>query len=331
MLDNIVIIDYNDTIVYGVERVGDYFLKDFFGEEIFNSIKNSNFKASNRFEIYKQDNSFQLSYIDAKKCWNNFKNEIFYYQLNNIKLNIIQKKFNEIDNFLKVEKNINYKTYCCDEILCPLIALYNIYITNIKPEENFRFFVEKYNNKKNILLINTGGPQKIVENELKEFIKLNSEKYNYLNYFIENNLIFGSSTLLSKADDGRIETIINILKNRGNIIDEHTRIIIIGDAESDSQNFEEFNDKYPDILKSIFIVEKRTNNYNDLILRAEKYKKYQKNNIDNKKLEDFYCNQEKTTLKAITKIQTRIMWIKDIKNENKKNYYFVEELSNIDI
>ena len=143
MIKNLFILDYNDTIVYGIERVSDYFLKDFFGEEIFNNIKNSSFEASNEFEIYKQDNFFKLSYIDAKKYWENFKNGIFYYQLNDVKSSVIQKRFNEIEEFFKTEKNINYKEYCCDEILCLLIALYNIYITNIKPEENFKYFVQK--------------------------------------------------------------------------------------------------------------------------------------------------------------------------------------------
>lgn len=335
MIKNLFILDYNDTIVLGIEKVADYFIKDFFGEEIFNQIQNSNFDANNDFEKYKQDKSFNLTYSEAKNCWQNFKNEVCYLLLNNTNAESIKNKFQEFDKFFKKEQEIDYKKYCCDELICPLIAMYNIYVTQVKPEETFKIFMKKYNTldvtNDNLLLVNTGGPEIIVENEMKELIKLNSKKYDYLNYFLKNNLVFGSNASLSKADNGRIETIINILKNRGNIIDKNTRIIIVGDAKSDSQNFEEFNDKYPNISKSIFIVEKRTNNYNDLILRAEKYKKYQTSNINNKKLENFYNNQEKATLKAITKMQKRIMWVKDIKNKNKKNYYFIEELANIDI
>lgn len=328
MIKNLFILDYNDTIVYGIERVSDYFLKDFFGEEIFNNIKNSSFEASNEFEIYKQDNSYQLSYIDAKKYWNNFKNGIFYYQLNDVKSSAIQKRFNEIEEFFKTEKNINYKEYCCDEILCLLIALYNIFITNVKPEENFKFFVDKYNNKENILLINTGGPQKIVENELKEFIQLNIDEYNYLKYFLDNQLIFGATSTLSKKDDSRINILINLLKERNIQIDKHTKIIIIGDAESDAKNFEEFAIKQPDIKKSIFIIEKRVNDYNDLIIRSKKYKlKKDQINISNQ-LKDFYENQEKLALKIIKKVEDRKDWIRNTK-PIKKNYNFVENFSKI--
>lgn len=335
MIKNLFILDYNDTIVLGIEKVADYFITDFFGKEIFNQIQNSNFDANNDFEKYKQDNSFTLSYDEAKNCWQNFKNGVCYLLLNNTNAESIKNQFQEFDKFFEKEQEIDYKKYCCDELICPLIAMYNIYITQVKPEETFKIFMEKYNSldviNDNLLLINTGGPEIVVENEIKELIKLNSKKYNYLNYFLKNNLVFGSNASLSKADAGRIETIINILKNRGNIIDENTRIIIIGDAKSDSQNFEEFDDKYPNISKSIFIVEKRTNNYDDLILRAEKYKKYQTSNINNKKLENFYNNQEKATLKNIKKIQNRENWLKQVKKENVHIYHFVSDFSNINI
>ena len=333
MIKNLFILDYNDTIVLGIEKVADYFIKDFFGEEIFNQIQNSNFDANNDFEKYKQDNFFTLTYSEAKNCWQNFKNGVCYLLLNNTNAESIKNKFQEFDKFFEKEQEIDYKKYCCDELICPLIAMYNIYITQVKPEETFKIFMEKYNSldviNDNLLLINTGGPEIVVENEMKELIKLNSKKYDYLNYFLKNNLVFGSNASLSKADDGRIETIINIIKNKGNNIDNNTKIIIVGDAKSDSQNFEEFNDKYPNISKSIFIVEKRTNNYDDLILRAEKYKKYKENTIDNLLLKQFYSKREEATLKNIKKMQNREIWLEQIKKEKKDTYNFVSDFSSI--
>lgn len=333
MIKNLFILDYNDTIVLGIEKVADYFITDFFGEEIFNQIQNSNFDANNDFEKYKQDNSFTLSYDEAKNCWQNFKNGVCYLLLNNTNAESIKNQFQEFDKFFEKEQEINYKKYCCDELICPLIAMYNIYVTQVKPEETFKIFMEKYNSldviNDNLLLINTGGPEIVVENEIKELIKLNSKKYDYLNYFLKNNLVFGSNASLSKADDGRIETIINIIKNKGNNIDNNTKIIIVGDAKSDSQNFEEFNDKYPNISKSIFIVEKRTNSYDDLILRAEKYKKYKENTIDNLLLKQFYSKREEATLKNIKKMQNREIWLEQIKKEKKDTYNFVSDFSSI--
>lgn len=333
MIKNLFILDYNDTIVLGIEKVADYFIKDFFSEEIFNQIQNSNFDANNDFEKYKQDNSFTLTYSEAKNCWQNFKNGVCYLLLNNTNAESIKNQFQEFDKFFEKEQEIDYKKYCCDELICPLIAMYNIYVTQVKPEETFKIFMEKYNSldviNDNLLLINTGGPEIVVENEIKELIKLNSKKYDYLNYFLKNNLVFGSNASLSKADDGRIETIINIIKNKGNNIDNNTKIIIVGDAKSDSQNFEEFNDKYPNISKSIFIVEKRTNSYDDLILRAEKYKKYKENTIDNLLLKQFYSKQEEATLKNIKKMQNREIWLGQIKKEKKDTYNFVSDFSSI--
>lgn len=333
MIKNLFILDYNDTIVLGIEKIADYFIKDFFGEEIFNKIQNSNFDANNDFEKYKQDNSFTLTYREAKNCWQNFKNGVCYLLLNNTNAESIKNQFQEFDKFFEKEQEIDYKKYCCDELICPLIAMYNIYVTRVKPEETFKIFMEKYNSldviNDNLLLINTGGPEIVVENEMKELIKLNSKKYDYLNYFLKNNLVFGSNASLSKADDGRIETIINIIKNKGNNIDNNTKIIIVGDAKSDSQNFEEFNDKYPNISKSIFIVEKRTNNYDDLILRAEKYKKYKENTIDNLLLKQFYSKREEATLKNIKKMQNREIWLEQIKKEKKDTYNFVSDFSSI--
>ena len=333
MIKNLFILDYNDTIVLGIEKIADYFIKDFFGEEIFNQIQNSNFDANNDFEKYKQDNSFTLTYREAKNCWQNFKNGVCYLLLNNTNAESIKNQFQEFDKFFEKEQEIDYKKHCCDELICPLIAMYNIYVTHVKPEETFKIFMEKYNSldviNDNLLLINTGGPEIVVENEIKELIKLNSKKYDYLNYFLKNNLVFGSNASLSKADDGRIETIINIIKNKGNNIDNNTKIIIVGDAKSDSQNFEEFNDKYPNISKSIFIVEKRTNNYDDLILRAEKYKKYKENTIDNLLLKQFYSKREEATLKNIKKMQNREIWLEQIKKEKKDTYNFVSDFSSI--
>ena len=121
---------------------------------------------------------------------------------------------------------------------------------------------------------------------------------------------------------------INLLKERNIQIDKHTKIIIIGDAESDAKNFEEFAIKQPDIQKSIFIIEKRVNDYNDLIIRSKKYKlKKDQINISNQ-LKDFYENQEKLALKIIKKVEDRKDWINKTK-PIKKNYNFVENFSKI--
>ena len=180
MIKNLFILDYNDTIVLGIEKVADYFIKDFFSEEIFNQIQNSNFDANNDFEKYKQDNSFTLTYSEAKNCWQNFKNGVCYLLLNNTNAESIKNQFQEFDKFFEKEQEIDYKKYCCDELICPLIAMYNIYVTQVKPEETFKIFMEKYNSldviNDNLLLINTGGPEIVVENEIKELIKLNKLK-----------------------------------------------------------------------------------------------------------------------------------------------------------
>ena len=202
-IKNLFLLDYNDTIVLGVEKVGYSFLESFIGEDKFKELKASNAKGNSIYEKYINDDNFTLSYEDAKKNWENFKESLYVRKIKQDKFPRTTAKFDEIDSLFQKKQDIDYKKYCYDNIIAPLVAMYNVYVTGVRPENSFRDFMSRQapspsKDCDNLMIINTGGPEVIVKKELEEYIHLDRDKYGYLNYFLANDLVFGSNASLSK-------------------------------------------------------------------------------------------------------------------------------------
>ena len=272
-IKNLFLLDYNDTIVLGVEKVGYSFLESFIGEDKFKELKASNAKGNSIYEKYINDDNFTLSYEDAKKNWENFKESLYVRKIKQDKFPRTTAKFDEIDSLFQKKQDIDYKKYCYDNIIAPLVAMYNVYVTGVRPENSFRDFMSRQapspsKDCDNLMIINTGGPEVIVKKELEEYIHLDRDKYGYLNYFLANDLVFGSNASLSKKDDGRVNTLIEILKDRKYNIDDNTHVVIVGDTEKDLKNYEQFDSINIKNPRSVYILTNRVDNYEDLNKRV---------------------------------------------------------------
>ncbi len=268
-IKNLFILDYNDTIVLGIEKVGYSFLKNFIGKDKFKELEVSNAKGNSTYEKYMNDDNFALSYEDAKKNWENFKKSFYIKKIKQCNFSRVTEKFAEIDNYFQQKQDVDYKKYCYDNIIAPFIAMYNVYVTGVRPETSLKEFMSKYPTHPpkdcgNLMIINTGGPEVIVKKELEEYIHLDRDRYSYLNYFLTSDLVFGSNASLSKKDNGRVNTLIDILKNRGYNIDDNTHVIIVGDTEKDLKNYEQFDNTYTKNPRSVYILTKRIDNCEDL-------------------------------------------------------------------
>lgn len=272
IINKLFVLDYNDTIVLGIEKIIDDFCIAFFGKDIYKKIKSiEKSKGNNTLDRYVKDESFTLNVEQLKKYWNNFKKSEFFTILNDNEQTA--KKIVSINKYLSnIKENNNLKHFYCNNILYPLIAMYNVHITGVRPEDSFKTFMQKHSNKNDeLIIINTGGPQCSIENEIIEYINLDNKKYEYLKYFTVNKLIFGCNELSCKRDSDRIQKLIEELKNRGYKISKNTEIILIGDTKKDIDNFEEIDRQFFPRIK-IFILTRRIDWTDDLIARKEKHK-----------------------------------------------------------
>lgn len=273
IINKLFVLDYNDTIVLGIEKVIEDFCIAFFGKDIYEKIKLiERSKGNNILDRYVKDESFTLNVEQLKKYWNNFEKSEFFTVLNNNK-HTAEKIASIINEDLSnIKENDNLKSFCCNKILYPLIAMYNVHITGVRPEDSFKTFMQKHSNKNDeLIIINTGGPQCSIENELIEYINLDNKKYEYLKYFTVNKLIFGCNELSCKRDSDRIQKLTEELKNRGYKISKNTEIILIGDTKKDIDNFEEIDRQFFPRSK-IFILTRRIDWTDDLMTRKEKHK-----------------------------------------------------------
>lgn len=356
-IKNLFLLDYNDTIVLGMERVGYSLLKSFIGEEDYARLNASNVKANNKYEKYIKDDNFALSYEDAKEAWKNFKKSFYVNKIIGKNFFRTIAKFTEIDRFFQKKQDIDYKRYCCDNIIAPFVAMYNVYVTGVRPEDSFKNFVKKQISTSskdcdNLMIINTGGPELIVKNELEEYMRLNPIKYGYLKYFLQNNLVFGSNTSLSKKDDGRVNTLIEILKDRKYNIDDSTHVVIVGDTEKDLKNYEQFDSMDTRNPRSVYILTNRVDNSEDLRKRALKCSKNAerirrvsailnrigeririsdtiRNRLD--KNENFFKSRKENALEEIETIKKRKSSLAQIELAKRKNksYKFVKTFDGI--
>lgn len=234
----------------------------------------SNAKGNSKYEKYMNDDNFALSYEDAKKNWENFKKSFYIKKIKQCNFSRVTEKFNEIDSYFQQKKDVDYKKYCYDNIIAPFVAMYNVYVTGIRPENSFKDFMNRQvsyplKDCTNLMIINTGGPEVMVKKELEEYTHLNPKQYGYLNYFLANDLVFGSNASLSKKDDGRVNTLIEILKDRKYNIDDNTHVVIVGDTEKDLENYEQFDNTYTKNPRSVYILTKRIDSCKDLAERQK--------------------------------------------------------------
>lgn len=312
IINKLFVLDYNDTIVLGVEKIIYDFCISFFGKDTYKKIDSiEKSKGNNNLDRYIKDKNLTLNTEQFRKYLNNFKESEFFTVLNNNK-QTAEKIASINEDFSNIEENDNLKSFCCNKILYPLIAMYNVHITGVRPEDSFKTFMQKHSDKNDeLIIINTGGPQCSIENELTEYINLDNNEYGYLKYFTTNKLIFGCNELSCKKDSGRIQKLTEELKNRGYKINKNTEIILIGDTKKDIDNFEEI-DRQVFPKSKIFILTKRIDWTDDLITRKEKYKE----------------KAEKVD-KELEAIEERKKELKDIIKPNDKDKKLVKDFNEI--
>lgn len=230
MPGKIIISDYDDTIV---DYSGDYFDIVFtavIGEDEYEKMKELTKKGINCdfVNAYIKENNYNKECI--KKLWENFKKTSVYDELisaNSERINRILDKDN------KIPEN-NATEYYMNELLIPIVAVYDVLIKQCKPNEAFFELYRQSKENGDIFLINTFKSQKLIEAELKEYINLNKEKYRAFEELINKKLVLGTTDKSCKADDDRIKTLLSNL----NLSKDNT-LIVMGDSYTDLKNFEE--------------------------------------------------------------------------------------------
>ncbi len=325
-MERVVFLDYNDTIVLSMEKSMLPITKAFFPiEEFIPKTKGKGGSPITPILEYVDDDSKELTYSQVNKFFDNFEKNSIYPELfsgnKNIE-NFLIKKKEELKKYLNEEENKspltqisaskkpkNAKDFLFNDLIFPLIAKYNVHFSNVRPQETFKQFFEENNKDGTLMLINTGGPEEIVKNEMREFIELDPEKYGYLEYFLKNDLIFGTNINASKKEYGRVNSLLEVLKYRGFDINENTMITLVGDTEKDIKNYDEIdNNLYPN--KEIFILKERLENVDDL---NERKRETEECISANKKIIQILENDEETEFSA-----KRVQLVDNLKSDSEK-------------
>lgn len=246
MEQKVLISDYDDTITKGSDSTFSKVSSAVIGFEEFERIKTlpSNL-GKEWFGRYINENSLTIE--KAQLMWNNFKETELYQKFveaNNSSINEVLAKGENMPNN-------NITEFYIKQLTCPLIALYNVYIEKLTPEESFFELYKKVKAEGDILIINTLKPQETIIVELREYAKINGEKYKAFEEMIENQMVFGTIYESCKVDSNRINF---LLKSKSDLLKTPTQeIIIMGDSFTDCVNFQEAHVINPSSSKFLFV------------------------------------------------------------------------------
>lgn len=235
MAKTIIISDYDETIVEFSGVLFDAVFNAVLGKDGYSTMINI---CNRRKAETGRSCDFLSGYIEecnltkdeAEKLWSDFKNTEVYKELKSSKIEKVQavlEKGNHIP-----EKNAT--AYYIEELLIPIVAVYNVLVKKIVPHEAFFELYEKSKENGDIFLINTFKNQKLIETELKEYVTLNAEKYNAFQELLDNKMVFGTTVDSCKGDDDRIEILLKKLNK-----DKNSDLILMGDGFPDVVNFEQ--------------------------------------------------------------------------------------------
>lgn len=230
-MKNVIISDYDDTIIKGSTESFGLLCEAVLGsEELTRMINLPNNLGREWFEKYLNNNS--LTKEKAEILWQSFKKTKTYQKfsdLNNKNINRILEKAESI--------SVNNPTsFYIEEILFPLIALYNVYISKLEHESEFFKLYEEIKANNNIFILNTYKPHKVIIRELEEYYNLDPKKYKIFKEILDNNEVFGTTKESCKGDKNRIDYLLQQFELNKN---DDLNIVVIGDSKSDFDNFQQ--------------------------------------------------------------------------------------------
>lgn len=266
-MEKLILLDYNGTIVPNEPDVRPYktIINSMFGEELAKEFKSPN--RSKKLLIAKN-----FSKRDFEKFLNKFKSSEIYGVLkdsgNQMILDVL-KKCDELPD-------TNIAGFVFEDIVCPLMALYNVYIAKIMPFPDFSDFFQDKSKEGYCIVINSNGPHNVLLMELREYAKM--EEYSFINQLLGNELVFGNMEESKKTDGNRMQYILDKLIENGVIVPNLKDIVIIGDTKKDVENFMSISDQK--IHSEIFLIEQ-----NNLYLIEKLTERCKKLEHDSEKLE----------------------------------------------
>lgn len=228
----IIISDFDDTILPGSDRVFEIVFKNLLGNDEFERMK-SQCKNGSYVEHYIRER--KLTKEDVEAFWNKFKESELYKKFSEN----VGEKFTEIEKnakkIIKGEIGTDIIAFYINHVITPLVVLADIYLFELRPHEEFFEFYQQAKEKGNIVIINTMKSQAMITIELKEFA-LFDKKYKIFQEMIDDELVFGTTEESCKLDEKRIQYILKQLSLKCN---QFSNIVIMGDSGTDVGNFEE--------------------------------------------------------------------------------------------
>lgn len=317
-MDKLVLMDYNGTIVLNDRDIRSYatIIKSIFGAEFIEEFKSplrsrkmlvdKNFSHEKFIEFFKNFKSSEI--------YDTFKNS------NNDRILSILKKCDELPNE-------NIEDFIFEEIIYPLMALYNVHIVGIKPFLDFPDFFKNIQ-KDHCVVINSDSPHSVLLIELEEYAKM--EEYSFIKELLDRGLVYGNTGKDKKEDNSRIERIIGDLRKRGFITEKLESIDIVGDEENDYESFKsaismDTHNKTRlnlSMQNNLFLVKKLREQVSNLIENMKKISQISKN-IAKKNLKELseVLKRDKERLenakKKLKEIEEKIKKFNEISRESK--------------